>query len=81
MMRDRGDSDTLPLSQDLLAGMLGAPPPSVTNAARDLEEAGLIKRGRGELTITNPVGLTKASCECYRLVRERIAFHLPKTYT
>jgi hypothetical protein len=22
-----------------------------------------------------------ASCECYQLVRKRIAFHLPKTYT
>jgi len=24
--------------------------------------------------------LKKASCECYQLVRDRIAFHLPKTY-
>jgi CRP-like cAMP-binding protein len=80
MMRDRGDEDTLAITQDILAEMLGAQRPSVTNAARELERAGLIKRGRRQVTILNRQGLTKASCECYQLVRERIAFHLPKTH-
>lgn len=80
MMRDRGDEDTLPITQNLLAEMLGAQRPSITNAARELERAGLIERGRREVTIRNRQGLAKASCECYQLVRERIAFHLPKTY-
>src|SRR6202521_3744472 len=79
-MRDRGDEDTLPITQNLLAEMLGVQRPSITNAARELERAGLIERGRQEITILNRQGLMKASCECYRLVRERIAFHLPKTY-
>jgi hypothetical protein len=26
-------------------------------------------------------GATEESCECYQLVRTRLAFHLPKTYT
>jgi Mn-dependent DtxR family transcriptional regulator len=81
MMRDRSDEDVLPISQDLLAEMLGVQRPSVTNAARDLERAGLIERGRQQVTIRDRQGLTKASCECYRLVRERVAFHLPKTYS
>ena len=81
MMRDRGDDDTLPITQDLLAEMLGAQRPTITNVARDLERAGLIKRGRRQVTILNRKGLTKASCECYRLVRDRVAFHLPETYT
>jgi Mn-dependent DtxR family transcriptional regulator len=80
MMRDRGDDDTLLITQDILAQMLGAQRPSVTNAARELEGAGLIERGRRQVTIIDRQGLTKASCECYRLVRERVAFHLPKTY-
>src|ERR1700682_2465177 len=80
MMRDRGDDDALPITQDLLAEMLGVHRPTITNAARELEGAGLIARGRRQLTILDRQGLTKASCECYQLVRMRLAFHLPKTY-
>ena len=81
MMRDRSDDDALPITQDLLADMLGVQRPTVTNAARELERAGLIKRGRRQVTIRNRQGLTKESCECYQLVRARVAFHLPKTYS
>src|SRR5471030_2551112 len=81
MMCDRSDDDALPVTQDLLAEMLGVQRPSITNAAGELERAGLIERGRQQVTILDRPGLTAASCECYRLVRERVAFHLPKTYT
>jgi CRP-like cAMP-binding protein len=81
MMRDRGDDDALRITQDLLAEMLGVQRPTVSNAARELERAGLIARGRRQLTIVDRPGLTKASCECYQLVRGRLALHLPKTYT
>ena len=81
MMHDRGDEDALPITQDLLAEMLGVQRPTITNIARDLERAGLIKRGRRQVTILDRRGLTKASCECYQLVRTRLASHLPKTYT
>ena len=80
MMRDRGDDDVLSISQGLLAEMLGVQRPTITNAARELEGAGLIARGRRQVTILDRPGLTKASCECYQLVRTRLAFHLPKTY-
>jgi len=81
MMRDRGDDDTLLITQSLLAEMLGVQRPTVTNAVRELEGAGLIARGRRQVTILDRQGLAKESCECYQLVRTRIAFHLPKTYT
>ena len=81
MMRDRGDDDALPITQDLLAEMLGVQRPTITNAAREFERAGLIARGRRQVTILDRQGLTKASCECYQLVRMRLALHLPKTYT
>jgi len=80
MMRDRGDSDVLLITQGLLAEMLGVQRPSISNAAQELERTGLIERGRRQLTILDRQGLTKASCECYQLVRARLAFHLPKTY-
>ena len=81
MMRDRSDDDTLAITHDLLAEMLGVQRPSITNAARELERAGLIERGHRQVTILDRPALMKASCECYQLVRERVAFHLPKTYT
>jgi len=80
MMRDRSDGDTLAITQDLLAKMLGAHRPSITHVLRDLERAGLIESGRRQVTILDRQGLKKASCECYQLVRDRIAFHLPRTY-
>jgi Mn-dependent DtxR family transcriptional regulator len=80
MMRDRSDDDTLLITQNLLAEMLGVQRPSITNAACELERAGLIERGRQQVTIVNRQALMAASCECYQLVRSRIAHHLPKTY-
>jgi CRP-like cAMP-binding protein len=81
MMRDRGDDDALEITQSLLAEMLGVQRPSITNAAHELERGGLIARGRRQITILDRQGLMAASCECYQLVRARVAFHLPKTYT
>ena len=63
MMRDRSDDDTLPISQNLLAEMLGVQRPSITNAAEELERAGLIERGRQQVTLLDRQGLMKASCE------------------
>ena len=80
MIRDRSDDDALPITQNLLAEMLGVQRPTITNAAGELEREGLIERGRRQVTILNRPGLMKASCECYQLLRTRIAFHLPKTY-
>jgi CRP-like cAMP-binding protein len=80
MMRDRSDGDALPITQSLLAEMLGVQRPSITNAAGELERAGLIERGRQQVTILRRQGLIEASCECYMLVRARVASHLPKTY-
>ncbi len=80
MMRDRSDGDALLITQSLLAEMLGVQRPTITNAIREFERAGLIEHGRRQVTILDRPGLTKASCECYQLVRTRLAFHLPKTF-
>jgi CRP-like cAMP-binding protein len=74
MMRDRSDDDALPITQNLLAEMLGVQRPTITNAVGELERAGLIEPGRGQVTILDRKGLTEASCECYRMVRARVAF-------
>jgi CRP-like cAMP-binding protein len=74
MMRDRSDDDALPITQNLLAEMLGVQRPTITNAVGELERAGLIEPGRGQVTIIDRKGLAEASCECYRMVRARVAF-------
>jgi len=79
MMRDRSDDDTLQITQSLLAEMLGVHRPTVTNAARELERASLIARGRRQVSVLNRQGLVAASCECYQLVWTPFTFHLPQT--
>jgi CRP-like cAMP-binding protein len=80
MMRDRSDANEMPITQELLAELLGVQRPSLTHAVAELEEAGLILRGRRQITILDRQGLIKASCECYQLVRKRVASHLPQAY-
>jgi CRP-like cAMP-binding protein len=81
MMRDRSDDNALAITQNLLAEILGVERPTITHAVRELERAGVIGHGRRLITIRDRPGLLEASCECYQLVRSRVAFHLPKTYT
>lgn len=63
-------SDSLPLTHDFLAKMLGVRRPSVTLAAGALQRAGLIESSRGMIRIVNRQGLENISCDCYRLVRD-----------
>ena len=70
--RDRAKSDTLQLTQELLAHMLGSPRTSVTMIAVTLQKSGLIRYGRGKITIIDLAGLEATSCECYRIVRDKI---------
>ena len=80
MMRDRSDDDALAITQSLLAEMLGVQRPTITHAVRELERAGATEHGRRQVTIVDRQRLIKESCECYQLVRARLAFRLPKTY-
>jgi CRP-like cAMP-binding protein len=72
--RDRSDSDTLPVTQTLLADMLGVRRPTMTTALGEFERAGLIAGARGQITILDRAGLAEESCECYHRLRERLGF-------
>src|ERR1700726_3033012 len=50
-MRDRSDEEALPITHNLLAEMLGVQRPTITNAAAELERAGLIARSRQQVAI------------------------------
>jgi CRP-like cAMP-binding protein len=76
MSHDRLDGDSVPLTQDSLASMLGTRRASVTVAAGILQKAGLITYRRGDLKIDDRVGLEQASCECYQaLTRQTLKWN------
>ena len=72
MSAERIGSDSVPLTQDLLAQMLGTRRSSVTVAAGMLQKAGLIAHTRGDVRIVDRKGLEEASCECYAIMRRQI---------
>jgi len=71
MSEDRVGRSRFDLTQEFLAEMLGVRRPGVTVAMGILEKAGLISHGRGTITVVNRAGLEKASCECYRAIKDR----------
>jgi CRP-like cAMP-binding protein len=70
MTHDLVESDEFPITQNLLATMLGVHRPSVTIAARALHVAGLIDYHHGHMKIRNRRGLEAASCDCYGVMRD-----------
>ena len=67
---DRVESDSMPLTHEFLAQMLGAPRTTVTLAAGTLHHAGLIDYSRGHVTIKDRNGMEQAACECYGVVHK-----------
>lgn len=65
---DRMESDTLSLTHEFLAQMLGVQRSTVTVAAGDLQRAGLINYSRGKVEILNRKPLVALACECYGIV-------------
>jgi CRP-like cAMP-binding protein len=68
--RSRAGSDEFPMTHEFLAAMLGVRRASVTEAARDLARAGLIRYGRGQVTVLDGDGLEESACGCHRVVQE-----------
>ncbi len=66
---DQCTDNGLPLTQELIANMLGVRREAVSAAAGKLQAAGLIQYRRGQITITDRPGLEARACECYRIVR------------
>lgn len=67
-MHDLAGKDTMHLTQDVLAQMIGVQRNSVSTVAHALQKAGIIRYSRGLIEITNIEGLRDASCECYEAV-------------
>ena len=56
------------LTQEALAGLLGAQRTTVNAVARILQDEGLISSRRGVIQVLDRVGLKRRSCECYAAI-------------
>lgn len=67
---DRLQSNQISMTQDLIASMLGVRRESVTEAARKLQDEGLIHYSRGQITVVDRIGLEDHICECYASIKK-----------
>jgi CRP-like cAMP-binding protein len=74
---DRLDGPELTMTQELIANMLGVRREGVTEAAANLQRAGLIRYRRGHITVIDRAGLEQRTCECYCVVRREYDRLLP----
>jgi len=74
---DRLPSNKLAMTQELIANMLGVRREGVTQAAGNLQAAGLIRYSRGHITVLDRPMLEKRVCECYAVVKKELDRLLP----
>ena len=74
---DRLPSNTLDMTQELIANMLGVRREGVTEAAGKLQDAGIIKYVRGHITVLDRARLEARACECYAVVKREMDRLLP----
>ncbi|MCP3461851.1 MULTISPECIES: Crp/Fnr family transcriptional regulator [unclassified Bradyrhizobium] len=67
--RDLCDSATLPLTQELLAQMIGVRRNAISLVAHSLQRAGIIRYSRGQIEIADPHALEATCCACYGAVK------------
>jgi len=66
----RSESDSLVVTHDFLAAMLGTDRPSVSLAAAHFQKTHAIENNRGVVKILNRKKLERSSCECYAVIQQ-----------
>lgn len=69
MSLDRMSTDSLVMTEGLIANMLGVRRIGVTDATGKLATAGLIRYNAGHIHILDRPGLEQYACECYGVVK------------
>ncbi|MGA7158478.1 MAG: Crp/Fnr family transcriptional regulator [Acidobacteriaceae bacterium] len=72
MCHDRSKQDTMTLTQEFMADMLGTRRTTVTMVAGSLQERGMISYRRGKVTILSHKELQKAACHCYSVCSQAL---------
>jgi CRP-like cAMP-binding protein len=75
---DRISTNTVALTQEFLADMLGVQRTTVTAVARALQEKGAIRYRRGVVDIIDRAVLEQMACECYGVIRRTYERLLPE---
>jgi CRP-like cAMP-binding protein len=75
---DRLSSNELVMTQELIGNMLGVRREGVTEAALELQKAGVIRYARGHITVLDRPALEGRTCECYSVVKREYDRLLPK---
>lgn len=66
---DRQPTNELTMTQELIAELLGVRRESITEAAGQLQDAGLIHYSRGHIAVVDRRRLEAQACECYAVVK------------
>jgi CRP-like cAMP-binding protein len=70
VVNERSGQDSLHITHEFLATMLGTDRPSVSLAAGILQKKGAIEYTRGALRIADRGRLEEATCECYSVMQQ-----------
>ncbi len=68
---DKSETSEMPVTQEMLAGILGVYRQSIVQVLSDFEMAGLVQCGRGSIRLEAPEHLVAIACECYHAGRKR----------
>lgn len=79
-LQDRVGSEALPVTHELLAAMLGVQRTYLTRILRSLQQQGVIKVGRGRITIADPAEADRSACECHGSVKRHFEVVLGAVY-
>ncbi|RYE61106.1 MAG: Crp/Fnr family transcriptional regulator [Hyphomicrobiales bacterium] len=77
LMLDRRPGNAMPMTQELVATMLGVRRASVSGAAAALQGEGLIIGGRGRITVLDRPAMERRVCECYSVIKSESDRLLP----
>lgn len=69
--------NSLPVTHETVAGMLGVRREGVTEATKTLRQLGLVDSSRGLIRPLDRIGLLARACECYRVVKRETDRLLP----
>ena len=75
---DHTQSGEVLMTQELMATILGIRREGVTESARRLQHAGLIRYVRGRIMVLDRRGLEQRSCECYVVIKKEYDRLLPR---